>query len=318
MIAALLLGAPAFAGDEDLRQQVEDLQRRVEAQSREIEALRTDRAADPAPADPASNQRVGFGEPVRVDVDEDVDEVVSFGHDVDVLGHVQGDAVSFGGDVRVGRTGQVGGDAVSFGGRVQVEDGGQVEGNRVAMDSPVGMPSVKLDPTEAEAPAAGSLHLTADAGSLLTSLYHRIVWMLSVAGASVLLVGIFPHRVSRVARDLEARPVRSAIVGTLATGFLVLFAVLFAVVTLGLGSPLSLLLLGLLGVAWLLGFVGLAQAVGDRLPVKERPHGRWIALLVGVLLISFLGSLPWVGWMVVLGASLLGIGASLSTRFGRP
>jgi hypothetical protein len=69
--------------------------------------------------------------------------------------------------------------------------------------------------------------------------------------------------------------------------------------------------------AWLLGFVGLCQAVGDRLPVQERPHGRWIALLVGVLLMTFLGSLPWVGWVVVGGASLLGIGAALSTRFGK-
>ncbi|MEQ1567628.1 MAG: hypothetical protein ABMA64_18440 [Myxococcota bacterium] len=302
------LGAPSFAADTDaLRQQIDELKQQVEEQSREIEALRSPDRSEPAA------QRVGFGQPVRVDVGESVDEVVSFGHPVDVFGHVRGDAVSFGGDVRVGGTGSIDGDAVSFGGRVAVEPGGVVAGNRVAMASsePV---SVALAPDEN--PAAANLHLSTHPRQLLSAVYHRLVWMLSVAGAGVLVVGLFPQRVSRVARDLEARPIRSAVVGALATGFLVSFAALFAVVTLGLGSPVSLILLLVLGVAWLLGFVGLCQAVGDRLPIQERPHGRWIALLVGVLLISFASSLPWIGWLVVFGTSMVGIGAALSTRFG--
>jgi hypothetical protein len=298
----------------ELQARIEELERQVEAQNREIVALQT----DGTPTD----QRVGFGEPVRVGAGEEVDEVVSFGHDVDVEGHVAGDAVSFGGDVRVRSEGVVDGDAVSFGGHVQVDPGGRVDGNRVAMGGPEGLPRVDVRATASEAadrpitpPAAGNLHLAPDSG-FLHGLYKRTVWMLSVAGASVLVVGLFPHRVSRVAADLEARPVRSAIVGSLATGFLLLFSGLFSVVTLGLGFPVSLLLVAMLAMAGLLGFVGLCQAVGDRLPVQQRPHGRWIALLVGVLLVTFLGSLPWVGWLVVAGAVVLGIGAALSTRFG--
>jgi cytoskeletal protein CcmA (bactofilin family) len=309
ILSAILAGAPARAQDGELQEQLEQMQRQLDAQQREIEALRAERP--PATAD---DPRVGVGEVVRIGPGEQVDEVVSFGHDVDVQGYVEGDAVSVGGDVRVGQTGVVEGDAVSFGGRIQVDRGGRVEGNRVALSMPVGLPEVELEPDDS--PAAGNLHVATDVSGFLRSLYHRTVWMLSVAGASVLVVGLFPQRVNRVAQDLEARPVRSAVVGTLATGFLAMFAALFVVVTLGLGAPVSLLLVALLGMAWLLGFVGLCQAVGDRLPVQERPHGRWIALLVGVLLMTFLGSLPWVGWVVVGGASLLGIGAALSTRFG--
>ncbi|MEQ1501723.1 MAG: hypothetical protein ABMB14_05805 [Myxococcota bacterium] len=327
---SLLLGVlpwacaePAHAepgGDAALERELHALREEVERQSAELAALRDARPEpDGAPTLEAGvgdddDGRVGYGEPIVVNLGEEVDEVVSFGNDVDVAGRVLGDAISFGGNVRIQSTGEVEGDAVSFGGRVEVADGGKLLGDRVAM----GMPASLAAPIPAtESPWAGNLHLATDARAMLQSLYRRLVWMLSVAGAGVMVVGLFPSRVSRVALDLETRPVRAAVVGTLATGFLTVFAALFAVVTLGLGSPISLVLLAVLGIAWLLGFVGLCQAVGDRLPVQERPHGRWIAFLIGVCLITFLGSLPWVGWVVVGGASMVGIGAALSTRFGR-
>ena len=89
---------------------------------------------------------------------------------------------------------------------------------------------------------------------------------------------------------------------------------LFAITILGL--PMSFVLFGLLGIAWLLGFVALCQAVGDKLPFEQKPHGRWIAFLVGVLLVGFVGALPFVGWVTIVGISVIGIGAALSTKFG--
>ncbi|MEZ4236762.1 MAG: hypothetical protein R3F59_11525 [Myxococcota bacterium] len=272
----------------------------------------------PVAPDVVGGQRVGFGEPVYVAPDERVPEAVSFGEDVRVAGQVDGDAISFGGNVRIDGTGRVDGDAVSFGGVVDVADGGKLKGDRVAVGMPMSTPAVEVEALPDDEPAAvGNLRLTGDAHQLMQSLYRRLIWMLSVAGAGVLVVGLFPTRVSRVASDIEARPLRAAVVGTLATGFVTVFAALFAVLTLGLGSPVSLLLLGVLGVAWLLGFVGLCQVVGDRLPLQDRPHGRWLAFLVGVLLLTFLTSLPWVGWLVVVSAGAIGIGSALSTRFGR-
>ncbi len=315
-------GLPADHGQAD----AEQLRREMEALRREVEELRA--SADRAAADDRSAgsflgaraaerpnpSRTGFGEAVRVEVGEEVDEIVSFGDDVEIAGHVLGDAVSFGGNVVVHRTGLVGGDAVSFGGRVLVEDGGAIEGDRVAMS----MPPTPVSPIEPTAPiGVGSLAPTSSGPELLHGLYRKLVWLMSVAGAGVLVVGLFPQRVSRVAKDLGHRPVRAAVVGSLATGFLLLFSLLFTIVTLGLGLPVGLLLVGVLGIAWLFGFVGLCQAVGDRLPFEDRPHGRWLAFLVGVLLVTFLGSLPWVGWLVVGSASVLGIGSALSTRFGK-
>ena len=316
---------------------VDALRRDLDAALVELAEIRAEQAAARgAPLDASGTDggqgsgqdrgKVGFGVAIEVPEGREVDEVVSFGDDVHVAGHVLGDAISFGGDVRIGETGRVDGDAVSFGGVVDVETGGRVTGNRVAMDMPLGMPPVAPEGARPESNAVGHLALATDGNEILRSLYRRLVWTLSVAGAGVLVVGLFPSRVTRVAQDLEARPVRAAIVGTLASLFLAVFSVLFVVVTLGLGFPVSMLLMGVLGVAWLLGFVGLCQAVGDRLPGLDRrsgfsastanSSGRWVALLVGVLLLTFLSSLPWIGWMVIALASTLGIGAALSTRFG--
>lgn len=305
---------PSAADDQELIEELRALRREV-ALLREQQAGEHGDVTLTSTGDPS--KRVGIGDPVVVAPDEQVEEVVAFGSDVEVAGRVDGDAVSFGGDVEVQPTGRVHGDAVSFGGQVRVADGGKVDGDRVALEMPMTLPIATAEPASTGI-GTGSLHLATDPPVFFSWLYRRLVWMLSVAGAGVLVIGLFPRRVARIAQDVETRPVRAAVVGTLASGFLSLFSVLFAVLTLGLGSPVSLLLVGLLGIAWLLGFVGLCQAVGDRLPVRERPHGRWLAFFVGVVLLTFLGSLPWVGVLVVGGASVLGIGAALSTRFGRP
>lgn len=303
-----------------LRAETDALRAELERMRAEVEALKGEDGH--SRVDEQDGSRTGFGQPVSVAEGERIDEVVSFGDDVHVAGHVLGDAVSFGGNVRIAPTGRVDGDAVSFGGKVEVEGGGQVSGDRVAMGLPAG-PAFPVAPTAPEEPVgAGSvLSLTRgggwDGASLLVAIQRKLVWLLSLSGAGVLVVGLFPQRVGRVARDLEERPLRAAVVGVLGAGFLLLFSLLFTLLTLGFGLPVSALLVALLGGAWLLGFVGLCQAVGDRLPFEDRPYGRWIAFLVGVVLLTFLGSLPWVGWVVVAAASVLGVGSALSTRFGR-
>ena len=257
-------------------------------------------------------ERVAFGQVVLVDEGETVDEVVAFGDDVHVKGVVRGDATSFGGSVIVFPTGAIHGDAVAFGGEIRVEDGGTLEGGRVSL----GVPGVAV--SEVTSPAAGSVGATIanDAQGLLSSIYRRLVLLLSFAGAGVLVVGLFPTRVTRIADTLEERPFRSMFVGVMATGFLMLFSLIFGIVTFGLGLPVSFVVVAALGLAWLMGFVGLCQAVGDRLPFEQKPHGRWLAFLVGTILLTCVGSLPLVGWLVVLAASAIGVGAALSSRFG--
>ena len=91
-------------------------------------------------------------------------------------------------------------------------------------------------------------------------------------------------------------------------------SLVFAVTLVGL--PVSFLLVALLGLAWLMGFVGLCQAVGDKLPFRQKPHGRWFAFLIGTLVLTSIGALPFIGWLVVIAASMMGTGAALASWFG--
>jgi len=289
------------------------MRRELAASKAEVQALevRVERLSDRAATVPTE---MFSGSEIRVEAGQSVEEAIALWHDVHVRGRVTGDALSVGGDVVVHEGGRVDGDAVSIGGLVVIDEGGFVGGDNVAVhlgDTPAPAPEAAADHH-----AVGSLALAAGADETMRWLYHRLVWMLTVAGAGVVTVGLFPDRVARVATDVSRRPVRSAVVGTLATGLLSLFALLFVALTFGFGSPLSLAIFAALGGAWLLGFVGFCQALGDRLPVDSKVHGRWLALSAGVLVLAFAGSLPWVGWFGLVGISMVGIGAALSTRFG--
>ncbi|MCB9676806.1 MAG: hypothetical protein H6737_16945 [Alphaproteobacteria bacterium] len=287
----------------ELRLEMRAIRESLDEERRENLRLREELLRPHASLRTGDRERVGFGQRVRVENGEEVGDVVSFGNDVLIDGVVRGDATAFGGSVLVTSRGVVEGDALSFGGEVRVEDGGRVLGDKVALEDPTGTTAVRV------APESGLK-------SFLSSLYHRIVLLLSFAGAGILVIGLFPNRVDRIAQGLEHRPLWSAVLGTLATVLLTVFSVLFALLTLGLGSPVSALLLAWLGAAWLFGFVGLCQAIGDRLPFADKPHGRWLTFLVGTVLLSCIGSLPWVGWLVVFAASMLGVGASITSRFG--
>ena len=323
ILAALIGLAPALAQEPPrepiigertaLEEQLETMRAELDEQRQEIETLRQklqDKHEEQEVTTKtkktrkkAKEERVSYGSPIRVEADEEVIKAVSFGNEVHIAGHVLDDATSFGGNIIVVDGGIVDGDAISFGGQVKVSPGGVVHGDRVAFDLPGFVPEAVVEDAQ-----------PSKASGFLSSLYSRLFWFLSIAGAGVLVVGLVPRRVGSIATRIADRPIRSAITGMFATGFLALSSILFAITILGL--PISLVLIALLGLAWLMGFVGLCQAVGDRLPFNEKVHGRWLAFLIGALLVTFLGALPWVGFLVVFIAGFSGIGAALSTRYG--
>lgn len=286
----------------DLREELRALREELEAERRQrremLDELRRSRAPREAPRPARSTTRMG--EPAVVARGEEVDDVVAFASDVLVDGVVRGSATAFGGDVIIRPSGVVHGDAVSFGGRVVVEDGASLHGDRVALES------------------AGPNFVTSDDDapeSWPHWLYRRTMLLLSLAGAGVLVVGLFPSRVQGVAGQIGRHPVSSAFLGAAFSSLIVVFCALFALLTLGLGAPVSAVGLGLLGAAWLLGFVSVCQVIGDNLPL-DPPNGRWAALLTCSFLFAFSDAFGFGGTLLTLFLSLAGIGAALFSRFG--
>jgi len=251
----------------------------------------------------AAQAIASFGGPVSVALGEVVEEAVAFGSPVRVDGTVQGDAVSFGEDVIIASTGIVTGDAVSFGGRVEVEPGGQVHGDRVALSS-----------DEAPTSATGLAMLAEKGGAWMNDMVRRTVLLLCLAGIGVLLLGLFPDKVLNTARGLEHHPIRYGLAGLLLSGTGVAVAGLLAITIVGL--PISVFVLLLLGLAWLLGFVALGQALGDLLPVPESLRGKVGAFLIGVCLLGALSFVPYLGKLLIFFSFFPCVGAAVGTRFG--
>ncbi len=297
-----------------LEAQLERQQDLLERVAERLDEVPLGTAASSVPATPAipglsavtdgdAESIASFGGPVTVGVDEVVEEAVSFGFPVRVDGTVHGDAVSFGEDVIVSSTGVVTGDAVSFGGRVHIEPGGQVSGDRVALAS-----------DEAPTSATGLAMLADKGGAWMHGMVRRTVFLLCLAGIGVLLLGLFPDKVTNTARGIERHPIRYGLAGLLLSGTGAAVAGLLAITIIGL--PISAFVLLLLGLAWLLGFVALGQLLGDLLPVPASLRGKVGAFLIGVCLLGALSFVPYLGKLLIFFSFFPCVGAAVGTRFG--
>jgi len=239
--------------------------------------------------------RWAFGQDVHVAADERARDVVVVGGDIEIDGEVSGNALAIGGYIRIEESGRVAGDTVVVGGRVS----GAVEGHRVTVD-----PGVN-----------GTLTPSSKPLDFARSLYQQVVWLLVVASAAVIVSGIFPNQVRRVARHVEAQPLRTAAIGLVVGGFVVLFSGMFTMLTLGFGLPISVVLVAALLAAWLLGIVALAHALGTRVDLGRTARTQWVAVLFGIVSIGVLTLVPVVGTVVLVVASSLSVGAVVTAWF---
>lgn len=244
---------------------------------------------------------------------------------------VAGNVLVAGGDVRI--DGAVKGYVRAAGGRVLIN--GPVEGDVVATAG-----AVELGPN---ARIAGQLRyasreeITLDAAAQVQGGVQRMqveggwpvpdraersvgrrggwVWSTGLMVIAAVLVGAFPGFYARLSQTLHTRVWMSLLLGFVAL-VCIPVAALILMFTL-IGVPLALLAIALYLALLLIGYVSTGIGLGAWALAKlkaDRIEARWwrvgVAVL-GVLVISLLGRLPYVGGFVVLGALLIGLGALL-------
>lgn len=119
---------------------------------------------------------------------------------------------------------------------------------------------------------------------------------------------------ARVADTIKRRVGRSLLVGISALVVIPVLAVLLAATVIGI--PLAILAFALYGAALLLSGVFVSLRIGDWVMHRlgrpgSSPHRR---LAAGAVLVSFVASLPWIGWLAWLLVPLIGLGALLLER----
>lgn len=128
----------------------------------------------------------------------------------------------------------------------------------------------------------------------------------------LLCAGLWPRAVERTVEDLGRGIIKPLLVGIPIT---LIVAAAFIGAT-KLPNPFSGVLGVGLGSAFLLyagvGIAGLATVVGKRLPSPVDTERPWKATIRGSLVLGFVWVLPFVGWFVLMPASIfIGAGATL-------
>jgi len=256
----------------------------------------------------ARHQLVAIGRDLIVD-GEAYGDVAAVEGSVEISGRVTGDVVVLGGDVRLLPSARIGGDVSALGGAIQASPGARVEGRMVSY------------------PTASSAWITLMEGpSLGLGFASRLVvgakLALLAAWAALLLLffAASGREVLGTADGVRREPFRSFWIGLIGVLALVLTGLFFSVFTGGLvGVPLLVLVVLLAMVLKLWGMVAVFYALGEWLDrrVLHRRLRPLNAATLGLLVMGAVKFLPWIGVWTWTAATLIGIGAALSTKLGR-
>ncbi len=230
------------------------------------------------------------------------------GADALVTGEVRGDLIVLGGNARLGPAARVGGDVFVLGGRLDTDRGARIDGRSVSY------------------PTIGSAWLTLLEGPSLglspvspIVLGAKLALLAGWVALTLLLFAVSGGGVLSTSRSVGEEPFRNFFVGL--TGVLAAFltALLFAALAATLaGAPMLVLvvLVALLLKLW--GMTAVFHALGawvlERLGKRLTPLN---AALVGLLILGTIKLIPYVGTWCWTVATFIGVGAALTTKFGR-
>jgi hypothetical protein len=146
---------------------------------------------------------------------------------------------------------------------------------------------------------------------------HRLLWRLSWNLLALLVFLIFPLRTRMVLDRLERHPGVSAVAGVLGCVAIVPLAVILAITILLI--PLILLEMAFALAGVFLGTAALALLIGRRLCELVSPATTptpFVALLVGIGLITAAELVPVIGTLVLIFVGLIGLGATILSFAG--
>lgn len=255
------------------------------------------------------HQMVAVGKDVII-AGEALSDVAALEGSVEVTGRVDGDVIVMGGDARLGPEAEVGGDVFVLGGTIRAAPGAHAEGRMVSYPT-----ASSALVTLVEGPSLGP-GFTSPA-VLGTKLALLAAW----AALLLVLFASSGRQLLETADGVSREPMRSFITGLTGVLALVLTAMFFSAFTGGLvGVPLLVLVVLLALILKLWGMVAVFYALGDwlgRRLLRRRRMRPLNAATLGLVALGILKFLPYVGVWAWTAATLIGMGAALTTKFGR-
>jgi hypothetical protein len=243
---------------------------------------------------------VKFGTDVIVDENMTVKEVVVFGANITVNGTVQKDVVAIGGNIFLGPTAKVGKEVVAIGGVIHKESGARIGDDEVELNIP-GLSSL-----------IGFSTTTKWVGWALA---FKILAFIGFLALALLIVAVIPKPFGLISTAVRQYTLKTILLGISGMVVLVPLAVFLAITIIGL--PLVALEVFVVGIAFLVGYIAIAQLIGDKIAaLMKRPalNALWVTLL-GLLTLWLIGWIPFIGSLVKAASIFVGFGGVLAVLF---
>jgi len=248
-----------------------------------------------------AKDRVRIGGDVVIDKGVTVKDAVAVGGNVTVNGVVNKSAVAVGGSVFLGPDAVVRKDVVAIGGVIQKEEGARIGGDIVELSIP-GVAAIL--PFLKEKTPVGWL------------VAFEIITFAGLLTLALLIVALLPGPMGLISDNVRQNVLKVTIGGILGVLVIVPLAIFLMITVIGI--PLVALELLLVGVVMLVGYIAVAQFIGDRLAAAIKRPGLNIlwGTVLGLIMLWVIGWVPFLGPAVQSVAAVLGFGAVLVTVFG--
>jgi len=252
------------------------------------------------PGNVIAKDKVRIGGDVVVEEGTEVKDAVAVGGSVTVNGKVRVSAVAVGGSVILGPNAVIGKDVVSIGGAVKQAQGSKIHGDVVELNIP-GVSAIIPFFVEDTPP---SWFWT-----------FKITLFLGFLALAVLMVVVLPKPFNLISNNVQQDLGKVILWAVL--GLVVLVPLAFFLVISVVGIPLIALEVFFVGIAFLVGYIAIAQLIGDKIAaLMKRPALGVIWLTVmGLLALWLIGWVPFLGSFVKAAVIVLGFGGVLTTLF---
>lgn len=238
-------------------------------------------------------------------------DITLFGSTFDVKGQMRGNILAFGSNIHI--AGTVSGNINLYGGSATLQNNSRMHGNINLFGGNQRMEAGShLDGKIDNRSQHVSLWLPGINTGFAFPFLQIVIWV--VLGLA--LISLLPEHVMFVRTTVTSKTRRSLLLGLLS---LVLApTILIVLIALIILIPLAIILaIGLIA-AWALGTIAIGWLVGEYIMrvVAPRHNIRLAQVSVGLTVLMLVGSLPYVGWIVSVGAGVLGLGAVFLSRYG--
>ncbi|MGM0440757.1 MAG: hypothetical protein ACQEP8_06575 [Chlamydiota bacterium] len=254
--------------------------------------------------------KVLFGKNFLVGPNEEFKNIVSFGGNLKIQGHITNDIIVFASNLDLQEGGFIDGDAIVIGGNLQQFEQGQINGEIIKVD--IGRSLNKLVRSINYEAYKMDRQITHEKTSILF-LSYPIMFFIGCLGIGMVMFVFLPKHTRVVWRMAQDKTLASWVAGVLAIVALPLLIILMSISIIGI--PLIPILALAVAFASVWGYIIVALLIGGRL-IRKKNSSLIKPLALGLLTMSIVMYIPYIGKGLIFLFLFLGLGAVILSAFG--